>query len=59
MVPIVIVEGAHGITVIVIENGHSDPNSKPWKVCLHFTQCLYTWERYASNYSLSPAMGKY
>ena len=41
----------NGIMVIVVGTGHSDPSSKPGHDCLHFTLVLYTWKKYASNYS--------
>ena len=29
--------GAHGVIVIVVENGYGEPSSNPTKVCLYFT----------------------
>ena len=29
--------GARGVMVIIVENGHGDTSSKPWRDWLHFT----------------------
>ena len=32
-----VLEGAHGVMVIVVENGHGDTSSNPGRDWLHFT----------------------
>ena len=45
--------GTQGIMVIDLGSGLGLQSSNPEQDYLHFTQCLYPWERYESNYSSS------
>ena len=40
---VMLFDGALEVTVIVVENGTSNPNLNPRKGCLNFTLRLYIW----------------